>query len=128
MVVRGVKHRVRGNLVHFGRIAMAIVAGFGAVGCVGWQAYRCPEVAERNVAINVGTIESLRKVRVIVRSERNSDQTSILATCMRKTGVFGDVVEDESDRDVQLAVRIVKAPSIEALPLLPAATFGILPQ
>jgi hypothetical protein len=115
--------------VRVARLGVLILAACAAVGCVGWGAFRCPDAATPSVEVDPVTVASLRKIRVVVRSEQEDNSREVLATCLRRTGLFGEVVESPSDWNVQLAATVVDdvAP-VGILPILSAMTLGVLPQ
>ncbi len=106
-----------------------ILAAFATVGCVGWGAFRCPNAEKASVEVDPAAMASLRKIRVVVRSAENESSREVLATCLRRTGIFGEVVESPTDWNVQLAATVVdNAPAAGIIPIFPAMTFGVLPQ
>jgi hypothetical protein len=111
------------------RRGVPILAAFATVGCVGWGAFRCPDAAKPGVEVDPVTMASLRKVRIVVRSEQGDGQRRVLATCLRRTGIFGEVVESPTDWNTQLAATAVdNVPEAGIIPIFPAMTFGVLPQ
>jgi hypothetical protein len=117
------------QIARTGMAVLASLASLATAGCVGWAAFCCPEGAANGVKVDEVAVESLHRIRVVVRPGLDGSESKTLATCLRKTAMFGDVVETESNRNVELAATIVeRAPSGPQIPLLPAMTFGILPQ
>jgi hypothetical protein len=115
--------------VRVARLGVLILAAFAAVGCVGWAAFRGPDAAKAGVEVDPAAKASLRKIRVVVRSEQDDNSREVLATCLRRTGLFGEVVESPSDWNVQLAATVVDdVPPVGILPVLSAMTLGVLPQ
>ena len=115
--------------MHVARLGVLVLAAFAAVGCVGWGAFRCPDAEKASVEADPAEMASLRKIRVVVRSEENEGARRVLATCLRRTGIFGEVVESPSDWNTQLAATVVENdPPVGIILIFPAMTFGVLPQ